>query len=1127
MTVHPALIDSPLTPPKTSVPSSLSPPVSLPNSPRNDTTPSTLTSHFVQALHDYLPTSAAVDEAVSCLYFRKGAIIEVINRDPSGWWDGTTNGARGWFPSNFVGRIGEATQHYSSDDENDDTVGTDEDDNTRQKKAPSNLLSTTRVLDKHVQSKTIQPHRWDELMTDVARHVQTLLDDPDDQTLVYPIVAAVRAVLAAAEAVSTDAPIFKSNPDLAKYRKSILASLSRLIVLSRKEPQATPPEDGNHDDDEDDANAICRQLTKDLNQFEVAFKKTKSARLSSASLIARAVPLDDAKHTLKNLADHQSTIQNMVDDLLETIRLFLAVDDGLSAAAEPTPQPKATEMLKKTRDAVDAVRHFLAVVEHVCSTVGNLDYGHHSIIPQDPNLVALVLAKETVYSAITRLVTGVRALAGNPAKEDLDAVEHNCRTVADAILDCQQRVKVCLEVGSDSDSSSDASNLQQQQEDAESMRQQLEESIETRRQQTLSVLGRKATTLDALHDHYHAEQQQQQQSYQKHTSEIRRSRALSRVSRTTSPLPPRPASSKSTPAAPDRTRRQRGMSVSSVKQRSDSLASSTETLVEVPQGALRRTPSWLSVSEVTERRDSLQSVSPTPKNDTEPWFLKQRAFTDDEIMLNSEGQVTGATVEALIERLTQHEKSTELLFLRAFFYNFRLFTTPPVVLDLLIKRFNLQPPTTEPPLSQDELGLWTNRVLLPVRLRVYNVIKTWLESFFYYESDHAIEPMLVEFVTGPMTHAMATPSKRMMDLVRKRFTSREALNTSRKLSFSSNVSDHVRKQAGPQMSLSSTTSGSLLFSTLFEENSNHSSSSSAYGNGNNGSSSNSNGHPAINQPNINRSLRNTIRKAIGQNALTSVHLTEFDALELARQLTLMESMLFCQIQPNEMIGQEFKKKLGLSTAIHVKAMIQRSTQITSWVSDTILHEADAKKRAQIIKFWIKIGDHCLQLRNYNTLMAIRSALDSTSIARLKRTWEHVSHKYKAMYDPIYRATDSSRNFAEYRRQLRDAVAPCLPFLGVYLTDMTFIDDGNANTRTSPNGAQLINFDKYIKTTRILNEIDQFQIPYKLTEVEEIQRYLLECLETVEKDDQVFYTRSLQLEPREEEFDIKSFISNLA
>ena len=41
----------------------------------------------------------------------------------------------------------------------------------------------------------------------------------------------------------------------------------------------------------------------------------------------------------------------------------------------------------------------------------------------------------------------------------------------------------------------------------------------------------------------------------------------------------------------------------------------------------------------------------------EPWFLRQREFSEDEIMYNNEGQVTGATVEALVDKLTQHEKS--------------------------------------------------------------------------------------------------------------------------------------------------------------------------------------------------------------------------------------------------------------------------------------------------------------------------------------------------------------------------------------------------------------------------------------------------------------------------------------
>ncbi len=107
---------------------------------------------------------------------------------------------------------------------------------------------------------------------------------------------------------------------------------------------------------------------------------------------------------------------------------------------------------------------------------------------------------------------------------------------------------------------------------------------------------------------------------------------------------------------------------------------------------------------------------------------------------------------------------------------------------------------------------------------------------------------------------------------------------------------------------------------------------------------------------LGKTLRNTLRKAGSQTNLSSFQFNDIDPVELARQITIMENSLFCCIRPNEMIGQEFKKKVGTSLAIHVKAMIQTSTQITSWISDTILNETDAKKRAHVLKYWIKVGD---------------------------------------------------------------------------------------------------------------------------------------------------------------------------
>ncbi len=49
-------------------------------------------------MHDFAPQQPNS----TCLTFRAGQVIHVLNRDSSGWWDGELEGRRGWFPSNYV-----------------------------------------------------------------------------------------------------------------------------------------------------------------------------------------------------------------------------------------------------------------------------------------------------------------------------------------------------------------------------------------------------------------------------------------------------------------------------------------------------------------------------------------------------------------------------------------------------------------------------------------------------------------------------------------------------------------------------------------------------------------------------------------------------------------------------------------------------------------------------------------------------------------------------------------------------------------------------------------------------------------------------------------------------------------
>lgn len=85
------------------------------------------------------------------------------------------------------------------------------------------------------------------------------------------------------------------------------------------------------------------------------------------------------------------------------------------------------------------------------------------------------------------------------------------------------------------------------------------------------------------------------------------------------------------------------------------------------------------------------------------------------------------------------------------------------------------------------------------------------------------------------------------------------------------------------------------------------------------------------------------------------------------------------------------------------------------------------------------------------------------------------------------------------------------FLGVYLTDLTFIEDGNPNTLKK--SRQLINFSKRMKTAEVIREIQQYQsVPYNLAPVQEIQMFI-KCHLQDSRDVGDLYDQSLSMEPR--------------
>lgn len=147
------------------------------------------------------------------------------------------------------------------------------------------------------------------------------------------------------------------------------------------------------------------------------------------------------------------------------------------------------------------------------------------------------------------------------------------------------------------------------------------------------------------------------------------------------------------------------------------------------------------------------------------------------------------------------------------------------------------------------------------------------------------------------------------------------------------------------------------------------------------------------------------------------------------------------------------------------------------------------------------------------MTAITSALGTSPILRLARTWAQVTPKTMAVIESLRALIGSTRNFAQYREALHLANPPCIPFMGVYLTDLVFIEDGIPSVVRN---SELINFAKRTKTAEVIRDIQQYQnVPYGLKEVHELQTWILQQKDTA-ADVSDMYNRSLEVEPRERE-----------
>ena len=140
-------------------------------------------------------------------------------------------------------------------------------------------------------------------------------------------------------------------------------------------------------------------------------------------------------------------------------------------------------------------------------------------------------------------------------------------------------------------------------------------------------------------------------------------------------------------------------------------------------------------------------------------------------------------------------------------------------------------------------------------------------------------------------------------------------------------------------------------------------------------------------------------------------------------------------------------------------MVEHFNNVSQWVIKNILAQNDAKLRTKILNKFLKLGEKLKKLNNMNGVMEILSGLENAAVFRLKKSWEKANNE---IYESLSSLLASSQNHSEYRKTLREHVTPpAVPYLGIFLSDLTFIEEGNKDFLPSPldNTIELINFEK--------------------------------------------------------------------
>ena len=252
----------------------------------------------------------------------------------------------------------------------------------------------------------------------------------------------------------------------------------------------------------------------------------------------------------------------------------------------------------------------------------------------------------------------------------------------------------------------------------------------------------------------------------------------------------------------------------------------------------------------------------------------------------------------------------------------------------------------------------------------------------------------------------------------------------------------------------------------------------------------------------NSGISSDVSSGVLQNFFCSISPDAF-----AKQLSLLEASLFQRIEPHELhYWLKGDKSKRVKSAPNLHHVIQNLNRMSSWVATEIVTTANPKQRIATLKRFILVAQYCLKYRNYQGLLEIMGGLNNTSVRRLT-AWSALPEKYHNMYNRLSEIVNPAQNWKNYRPLIERESQACIPYVGLFLSDLTFINDSVKSEL--PDGR--LNWKKAARLALIINSIRKMQRrAYAFAPDFQILKYLTEDLTVLEEKE--LFNQSRLLEP---------------